>query len=285
MRIRVQGKYKSVFTNSYKTIRLTSDAPYTPELEDVAITSKCNAGCPYCYVSALKSGKNFNNIIRKAQQIWGDIPINDRPFQIAIGGAGEPTLHPHFIPFLKHIRNLDIIPNYTTNGMHLTKEILEATEQYCGGVALSWHPHINNTFHEAIAKLSTINTKLNVHIIIGTEQSYQDLLFLYNTYKDIVDYFVLLPYQEKGRAVKIDVKDVFDKTFEWISNQEGKIQRKFAFGAPFYDYIKTSKTVLDMSLYDPDKYSGYRILNENYKTIYKSSYEQIEKSIIRNPSK
>lgn len=271
MRLRVQGEYKSFFTNSYKTIRLTSAKPITPELLDVAINNKCLANCPYCYTSALKSGRNFDNITNKAIEIWGKMPLNDRPFQIAIGGAGEPTLHPDFIPFIKEVRNLGIIPNYTTNGMHLSEDILSATEDICGGVALSWHPHIEKVFHESLNRLSKINTKLNVHVILGDKKSLEDLKFLYSTYKDIFDYFVILPYQAVGRAKNIEVNETWDNCFDWVSKEE---PTKFAFGALFYEYIKEKNISLEMSIYNPDVYSGYVILDDfNFNKIFKSSYD------------
>jgi len=78
MRIRIQNDYKSFFTNSYKTIRLSDAAPLTPELTDVAINNRCLANCSYCYTNALKSGTNFTNIVEKAEEIWGNLPLNDR---------------------------------------------------------------------------------------------------------------------------------------------------------------------------------------------------------------
>lgn len=183
MRVRVDEKsnYKAVFFDNGKTIRMNIDplksikTPQHPEIEDVAINSKCEAGCRYCYVSAVKSGSNFENIIDKAKEVWGSLEMNQRPFQIAIGGAGESTLHPQWIDFVKTVRELGILPNYTTNGMHLTDEILDATEKYCGGVAVSWHPHIEKFFHSSIEKYSKINTKLNTHIIVGDDKSVSDL--------------------------------------------------------------------------------------------------------------
>jgi hypothetical protein len=278
MRIRNQGNYKSFFTNSYRTIRLTNEPPLTPELEDVAINDKCLAGCSYCYTNALKTGNNFSNIIEKADEVWGSLPLNDRPFQIAIGGAGEPTMHPDFYDFVRFVKNLQILPNYTTNGMHLTDNVLKATKDHCGGVALSWHPHIAPVFNKAVPLLKKTTSNLNVHIIIGSEQSFIDLKEMYSKYKYIFKYFVLLPYQNVGRAPSMDTMQVWDKTFKWVESINSE---KFAFGALFYDYISKSNTNLKMSIYNPDIYSGYRLLNNNYKTLYKSSYEIEPKNTIR----
>lgn len=282
MRIRQQGNYKSFFTDSFKTLRLSEEAPVTPELEDVAINNRCFANCPYCYTNALKSGIDFDNILDKADEVWGRLELNDRPFQIAIGGAGEPTLHKDFVPFVRHVRELGIVPNYTTNGMHLNDVILKATEEYCGGVALSWHPHIHKVFMEAANILRDVKTKLNFHVIISDKTSLYNLEMLYETYKDQIEYFVILPYQAVGRARELDVERTWLELFQWIYTKSFAEQRKFAFGALFYDFLKRNNVSLEMSLYNPDVYSGYRMLNNNYKTLYKSSYDLTEKNTVRN---
>lgn len=276
IRIDESANYKAVFFNG-KTIRQRIDpnkpisSPKFAEIEDVAINSKCLANCPYCYVSALSSGENFNNILDKVS-VWRSVEQNNRPFQIAIGGAGEPTLHPQFIDFIKSVRDLNITPNYTTNGMHLSNEILKATEEYCGGVALSYHPHIKKVFDIAIQKLSTIKTKLNIHIILGTQQSLIDTIDLFNIYKDKVDYFVMLPYQAAGRGEKIETDDVWNQFFTFISTLEKEDQSKFAFGALFYDWMLKNNPKIEIDMYEPEIYSGYRIMDDSYEILRISSY-------------
>lgn len=281
MRIRTykDSNYKAIFFNG-KTIRqrLDSSRPFavtpTPEIEDVAINSKCFANCSYCYTSATKAGTNFDDIVSKAELVWGSMQQSDRPFQIAIGGAGESTIHPDWVAFVRRVNELGIVPNYTTNGMHLSAEILDATERYCGGVAVSYHPHIKNVFHEAVDKLSRIRTKLNAHVIIGTPESLEDLKELYGRHRDRIDYFVVLPYQAAGRAATIDVDDTWRRTFEWIRTVE---QEKFAFGALFYEWLQKNDTKLDMSIYEPELFSGYRMMDDTYNKLRRSSYDLREK--------
>ncbi len=249
----------------------------TPEIEDVAINSKCLAACSYCYTSALKTGKNFDNIVDKAHKVWGSLVIEERPFQIAIGGAGESTMHPDWIEFVKEVNNLGIMPNYTTNGMHLSDEILDVTENVCGGVAVSWHPHIEKVFHGAMDKLSKIRTKLNVHLIVGDNGSLEDTQKIYDKYCGVVDYFVILPYMPVGRARKIETGDVWKKTFEWIKTVN---QRQFAFGALFYEWLLKNDSGLQMSIYEPEIFSGYRIMDDNFMNLYKSSYDLTLKNTI-----
>ena len=119
------------------------------------------------------------------------------PYQVAIGG-GEPLQHPDFIEILKRIRNIDVIPNYTTNGKHVTPEILDATNKYCGGVALSYHPHKGenyfrktyNTFKEAL------KVQLNIHAIVDNG-IISTLEFLRSLHPQNI---VLLGYLPQGRG-------------------------------------------------------------------------------------
>lgn len=282
------SNYKSIFFNG-KTVRMRFDNSKpilqipTPEIEDVAINNKCLAGCSYCYTSALKTGYNFKNIVEKANKVWGSLPLEERPFQIAIGGAGESTMHPDWIEFVTEVKRLGIMPNYTTNGMHLTDDILEATENICGGVAVSWHPHIEKVFHKSMDKLSKIETKLNIHLIVGEEGSLEQMQKIYDKYQNVVDYFVVLPYMPVGRAKFVDTNEVWKKSFEWIKTVN---QKQFAFGALFYEWLLENETGLPMSIYEPEVFSGYRIMDGNYMNLYKSSYdltlknEENEKSII-----
>jgi len=275
IRIDVEANYKATFFNG-KTIRMRINpnekirTPKFAEIEDVAINSKCFANCPYCYTSATKRGSNFNNIVEKAIEVWSSVEQNHRPFQIAIGGAGESTIHSDWTEFVKTVEQLGITPNYTTNGMHLSEDILKATEDYCGGVAVSWHPHIENVFHKSINKLAQIDTKLNTHVIVGSQESLHHLKLLYDTYADVIDYFVVLPYQAVGRGVPIIVDKIWKETFEWINSVESK---KFAFGALFYEWLLENEISLDIDVYEPEIFSGYRMFDDTYNLLRKSSYD------------
>lgn len=281
MKIRIDknANYKAIFFNG-KTIRqkisLNSpiSAPKFPEIEDVAINDKCFANCSYCYTSATNKGKNFDSIVDKANEVWGSLDKGLRPFQIAIGGAGESTIHPNWIDFVKTVKSLGITPNYTTNGMHLSDEILKATEDYCGGVALSFHPHIPKIFERAADKLIKINTKLNFHIIIGEDESLDNLKNIFEKYKDNVEYFVLLPYQNIGRAKKVDCDKNWKNLFEWLATMPEMRIKQFAFGALFYEYLNKNEgnIGIDINIYEPEIYSGYRIFDQSYNKIRKSSY-------------
>lgn len=264
-----ERNYKAVFYGG-KTMRLTFDNAKEieeldyPEFYDVAINSKCFGACPYCYVMATHKGTNYEDVIGKIDDYFGSMTENQRPFQVAIGGAGEPTLHPDFINVLKEFKSLGILPNYTTNGMHLSEEIIDATEEYSGGVAVTCHPHLEKHWRRAVGQLAG-RTRLNLHVIISDRESVDKFFDLYEEYKDTVEYFVLLPYQAVGFAKEIET--AFDYLFERYA--DGAPQN-VAYGALFYEHLKKQPQI-KASLYEPELMSKY--LDMDRMTLHPSSFD------------
>lgn len=262
--------YKAIFCNG-RTLRLQHDTSKPieeldhPEFMDVAINNLCYGSCPYCYVEATHHGKNYDNVPGKIDSYFGSMTYNQRPFQVAIGGAGEPTLHPEFAEILRKFYGLGIIPNYTTNGMHLTREVVDATVAFSGGVALTCHPHLEKHWRRGISTLHD-RTRLNLHIIISDKDSVQRFCSIYEEFNSVIDYFVLLPYQPVGFAPEIDTN--FDYLFREIRHMDdfGNI----AFGALFYPELQ-SRPWLDMSLYEPEIMSKYLDMDEMI--LYPSSFD------------
>jgi len=182
-------------------------------------------------------------------------------------GGGNPNEHSEFIDILKTFHDLGIVPNYTTNGMGLTDEILEATKQYCGGVAISCHPHLENVWEQALDKLANLDIVKNFHIIISDYESIDYFRHIYDTYRQDVEYFVLLPYIQMGRAV--EQKEInHDLLFEVLKeyNDIGDV----AFGANFYGALKVNNE-FGVSLYEPEILSKY--LDMKDMSIHNSSFE------------
>ena len=93
-----------------------------------------------------------------------------------------------------------------------------------------------------------------------------------------MDYIVVLPSQAVGRAKEIETKKVWLEAFEWINTVESS---KFAFGALFYNFLLENKIGLDMSIYEPEIYSGYRMMDSSFETLRTSSYDLTPKKIKR----
>lgn len=267
-----EHNYKAIFHNG-KTLRLQYDTAKDideleyPEFMDIAINSLCFGSCPYCYVSATRGGKNYVRVLDKIDSYFGSLSENQRPFQVAIGGAGEPTLHPKFPQILQKFYELGIMPNYTTNGMHLSSKVMAATRNYSGGVAVTCHPHLEKHWRRAIETLLRAGVRTNLHIIISDRASYDNFLMLYEEYSGRIDYFVLLPYQAVGRATPMDID--FEDFFSWLENRFFDF-RDIAFGALFYEYLK-DKPWLDVSLYEPESMSKYLDMDEMI--LYPSSFD------------
>jgi len=258
-------------------IKLNSTKPIEelrhPEFFDVKLTSYCDSGrdrngrgCYFCYQDSTKTSPHFENVINKIKNFFGSMSKNEKPFQVAIGG-GEPTSHPDFIAALQAFHALDICPNYTTNGMFVAEpkchDIIRATKELCGGVAVSTHSHLEKYWRVATEKLLASDIKTNFHIIISGKRSIDELMKLRAEYSDHIKYFVLLPYTAQGRAKK--------KLIEWdyLQSQTEHDMSGIAFGANFYPYLVSS--TLNISLYEPEILSKYLDL-EGSGTLYKSSF-------------
>jgi len=267
-----EHNYKAIFCNG-KTMRLQYDTAKDigeldyPEFMDIAVNSLCFGSCPYCYVSATHGGKNYVRVLDKIDSYFGSLTENQRPFQVAIGGAGEPTLHPKFPQILQKFYELGIMPNYTTNGMHLSSKVMTATRNYSGGVAVTCHPHLEKHWRRATELLLENGIRTNLHIIISDERSADIFFDLHDEFSGRIDYFVLLPYQPVGRAGPI--KTAFDYLFDWIQVWISDYS-DIAFGALFHEELK-SRPWLDVSLYEPEIMSKYLDMDEMI--LYPSSFD------------
>ena len=275
-----EQNYRALFNKrSGQTLRIALDPSKPigslqyPELLDVSFGTKCFANCSFCYTSAIKNGVNYSNLVNKIESWFGVMTENQRPFQVAIGGGGEPTLHPEFCEAVKKFKELGIMPNYTTNAMHLSPEVIQATVDYCGGVAISCHPHLEKIWKNGVKTLTDAKIRTNLHIIVGEPGSTDKFWEIYNEFNGLVEYFVLLPYQSAGRAENIETTEEWTKLFDTLLlNHPPNI----AFGALFYPFILENKEKyesFDISLYEPEIMSGYLMMEDGEMQIRRSSYD------------
>jgi hypothetical protein len=196
------------------------------------------------------------------------------PFQIAFGG-GEPTSHKDFIKLLMACKNLDITPNYTTNGMWVdsinAEEILEATIIWCGGVAVSTHPHLERYWRSAVSRYLAADVHTNLHIIIGDRHSIDRFVEIYKEFSGRIKYFVLLPLSAQGRSNKS-----FDD-WEYLKSRINGSPRDVAFGANFHPYLSKDRERFSVSIYDPEAMSAY--LDLETMKVFKSSFSTDERNI------
>ena len=264
-----ESNYRGIWYNG-KTIRIALDPnkPITeleyPEFYDIKLTGFCEGKCPWCYMDSKETDSHYSNVIEKIKKYFEPMNENERPFQVAIGG-GEPTSHPDFIEVLKTFKELGIEPNYTTNGMFVNDsecpsgeelDILKYTKMYCGGVAVSCHPHLLKYWTVAARQFNNHDIKLNFHIIISDKESIDYFKEIYDEWKDNVEYFVLLPYGNQGRAKTKGID------WEYLITKLPNNQSQIAFGANFYPYLFKGGHGIKVSLYEPEIMSKFLDLKD-----------------------
>ena len=278
-RIFPECNYKAIHLNG-KTLRLALDPNkpindlHYPEFFDVKVTSKCNGACPYCYQSSNSVDTDHTGIIDKFVDFFAKFDKNQMPFQIAFGG-GEPTSHPDFVELMKTCHNLGITPNYTTNGMWAyspnAQEILDATVKYCGGVAVSTHPHLNVFWRAAVDKYLNSDVHTNLHVIIGDRNSMDTFADIYKEFTGKVKYFVLLPLSAQGRSTK-EFSD-----WDYLKSKIDGSPKDIAFGANFHPYLSKDRNRFKVSIYEPESMSAY--LDLETMKVFKSSFSTQERQI------
>lgn len=277
-RIESQANYKAVFFNG-KTIRMPINPSKTitelhfPEFYDLSPGNKCSGGCNYCYAGAIKNGVHYKNLVKKIDDFFGAMTVNQRPFQVAIGGEQEPLENPEIWDMMNRLLELGIVPNYTTNGMFVNNKTIEKTLKLSNGVAVTLHSHLEKFWRRAIERFAEAKVKLNVHFIISDAASIDYCEKLYSEYVQTgkVDYFVLLPYMNVGHASNDPRQINYSHLERWLDKiyKEGRL----AFGANFYNFIKKNKEKYDVSIYPPEIMSKYIIMDDKM-GVYNNSFEK-----------
>jgi len=172
-----------------------------PALLDVGIMGHCK-NAKYCTVGCYQGKKvqpnmtfeNFRSIIDQA--------VVGGTFEVALGGFGSPNEHPDFVKIVQYAHDSNIVPNYTTSGIELTDEEIEATRKYCGAVAVSWYGKDYTT--DSIKRFIDGGCKTNIHYVLGNDSIDEAIERLENNdFPEGVNAVVFLVYKPVG-CVKQD---------------------------------------------------------------------------------
>ena len=151
-----------------------------PHLVDVGVMGHCTHGlsgkCKKLGINCYQQGgiinrpnmslNTFRNIVKQCE---------NRSFQFALGGRGDPNEHEEFEKILLECRKHEIVPNYTTSGFGLTERQIELSSSLCGRVAVSWYG-ADNTI-DAIERFFKKKQRVNIHFVI-TSTSLPDAIDL-----------------------------------------------------------------------------------------------------------
>ncbi|MFW3383493.1 radical SAM/SPASM domain-containing protein [Aliarcobacter butzleri] len=193
-----------------------------PELLDISITNWCNKGCEICYRNSNKNGthislEDYEFIMKQA--------FENNVLQVALGG-GNPNQHPQFVEILKLTKEkYNIVPSYTTNGRGLTPEILEATKNYCGAVAVSAYEPFDET-KQALKLLASHNIKVNLHYILDSKSIERAIDWLEKGHEllEQCNAIIFLNYKPVGNDKKYSLllknSPLLRKFFDLIDNKQ-----------------------------------------------------------------
>ena len=223
-----------------------------PELADISISNHCTKGCSFCYRN---SGNN---------QEWMSVedycrvldsmnhPEYGNVFQVALGG-GEPLEHPDFIDIIDETVSKGIVPNFTTNGIHLTDSICRNIQGKVGAVALS-ATTVNEVEQEKIAMLCGYGIKTNIHYVLSSnniEEAIDIANGIFDRRLASVNAIVFLTYKPAGRAKSTCVIKKSDNLDTFIKTVGGKraSKLKIGFDACFVPML-LSRNIVNQALVD-----------------------------------
>lgn len=176
-------------------------APW-PELADISISNYCTNNCDFCYRDSRPDGlfmtvEDYKYILQcLSHSHWGNV------FQVALGG-GEPLEHPDFLDMIKVTNEFGIVPNFTTNGIHLNKEIAHSLSGNIGAAAVSISD-IRELTNIDLKVMFSFGIKTNLHFLLSNETIEQAIHILEGQFDDIakgVNAIIFLTYKPTGRAV------------------------------------------------------------------------------------
>ena len=115
--------------------------PAFPESIDLKICDRCDMGCAMCHEASTPDGKLGD--IMNLRFIDSMHPYTE----IAIGG-GNPLEHPDLMPFLKKLKDKNILASMTVNGRHFLKELDQIkrlkTEGLIRGLGVSYSTNLSD---------------------------------------------------------------------------------------------------------------------------------------------
>lgn len=185
-----------------------------PHLIDVGIMGHCIHGktglCAKAGIGCYQSGM----FVQKPNMSLEDFKTiaaqsKGKCNQFALGGRGDPDQHEYFEEILKICRENDIVPNFTTSGYGMTKELAEICKKYCGAIAVSWYR--NEYTYRAIDLLLEAKVKTNIHYVLGNNSIDEAIRRLKeNDFSKGINAVIFLLHKPAGQGTKQNMLFVDD---------------------------------------------------------------------------
>lgn len=186
------GNYKVEIYDDGTKIRETNEDIFIssfPECIDLKITNQCDMKCKYCHEDSSINGKHGD--ILNAEFINTLYPYTE----IAIGG-GNALSHPDLIPFLKILKQNNIIANITINQNHFISQQKLINYLINGNLIKGLGVSLTSFTDEFINLVKNYNNAV-IHLINGII-TLEEMQKLYNNNLKVL----ILGYKEFRRGKK-----------------------------------------------------------------------------------
>lgn len=184
-----------------------------PECADICITSYCDRGCPFCYVSSGENGR--------------DAPFDEmkptldtfRPWtEVALGG-GSPILHKELVKILEFFKTKNVLPSITVHWKHF-EEKFPFLMDMCKNGLLYGVGVSASSYREDVSRLIVKNRFNNavIHTIAGITGA-ADM----SKYAEAGNKILILGYKNMGRGKKDeteygrDIQTKIDELKTWLA--------------------------------------------------------------------
>ena len=250
------GNYTVILADDGTKIRVNDLDNLTPsfaESIDCTITTKCDGGCPYCYLGCNENGKHadlnqpFFNTLHKGQEL----ALN-----------GNDLSHPDLLKFLVRMRRNGVICNITLNQKHFMKYAMSlknlATIGLVHGIGVSLTDSSDQGLYD---QLSLIPNTV-VHVIDGLTTK-EDIDNMSN--KGIK--MLILGYKSIGRG-----KEYFNKHRAEINNNIKYLRDNLKEISKHFDVVSFDNLAIEhlnvQSLVEKDRWDELYMGDEGQYTFF-----------------
>ena len=145
-------------------------------------------------------------------------------------GLSIPKTFEEFEAILGICRDYGIIPNFTTSGFGITKELAAICKEFCGAVAVSWYRDEYTT--NAINTLIEAGVKTNIHYVLTKDTVLEALWRLKNSeFTAGVNAIIFLLHKPVGMGTAEKVITIDDSQFrellDYIENRDFRFKIGF----------------------------------------------------------
>lgn len=245
-----------------------------PELVDISISNHCTKGCFFCYRNSgnnreWMSVEDYCSVLDSMNH-----PKYGNVFQVALGG-GEPLEHPNFLTIVDETVDRGIVPNFTTNGIHLTEQICKHIQRKVGAVALSV-VSINEIEKDKVIMLRHYGIETNIHYVLSSEniEEATEIANGKNNQRLIgINAIIFLTYKPAGRAgdaFVIKRGENYERFLSAIA-KKGVKRPKLGFDACFVPML-LSKTAVSSTLVDSCEGGFFSVYIDHKKNVSPCSF-------------